>query len=452
MFGLLNLCKPCQEGYKSFRQNYCGTCKTIGTLYGQKERCFLNNDIVFLSELLAEINNYEDEFKYMKMGFCFKLPNDNEQIPKFLRFTASVNILLGYYKILDNIVDSKYKVNLWQIIKLLETPNFLKSKRYLESIEFPTEYIESLIEQQFIREAEKKQFNFFQETLRYYSEITGKITGEVFRQGAMVLEKKSLSDLLFLIGQKFGEIVYLVDAVSDFKKDLKHNAFNLFLLTDSGFSDRIASFEETFALNYINSALAIIQNSINLLPISEKKKTIFNSRLFTSISKIINKNPKIKKVHCDFKQGITLKNRYVYAIQTAKYIYQKRGNIVLKNTFFIPLSIFLLIVFLLIPNLIHANGLIEIQEHTCCGKCCAGCCTGCCKCCGCSKCCGPSETNCCYETGDDFQNTFCNWPGCLGLLCIGPAIWYIPALFFGDGEGDDKPNIIVIIKEKGCGC
>jgi hypothetical protein len=295
MFGLLNLCKPCQEGYKSFRQNYCGTCKTIGTLYGQKERCFLNNDIVFLSELLAEINNYEDEFKYMKMGFCFKLPNDNEQIPKFLRFTASVNILLGYYKILDNIVDSKYKVNLWLIIKLLETPNFLKSKRYLESIEFPTEYIESLIEQQFIREAEKKQFNFFQETLRYYSEITGKITGEVFRQGAMVLEKKSLSDLLFLIGQKFGEIVYLVDAVSDFKKDLKHNAFNLFLLTDSGFSDRIASFEETFALNYINSALELFKIQSTYCLFLKKRKRYSIAAFLLVFPRLLTKILKSKK-------------------------------------------------------------------------------------------------------------------------------------------------------------
>jgi len=36
------------------RLPYCGTCKTMGALYGQRSRVFLSHDVVFLAELLLE--------------------------------------------------------------------------------------------------------------------------------------------------------------------------------------------------------------------------------------------------------------------------------------------------------------------------------------------------------------------------------------------------------------
>lgn len=54
MFGLMQA-KMCgmSAAEKNFRRlHYCGTCKTIGTLYGQKARLLLNLDVVFLAELL----------------------------------------------------------------------------------------------------------------------------------------------------------------------------------------------------------------------------------------------------------------------------------------------------------------------------------------------------------------------------------------------------------------
>jgi hypothetical protein len=45
MFGLMRRAK---------RLPYCGTCKTLGTLYGQRSRLLLNHDTVFLAELLME--------------------------------------------------------------------------------------------------------------------------------------------------------------------------------------------------------------------------------------------------------------------------------------------------------------------------------------------------------------------------------------------------------------
>ena len=36
-----------------YRLHYCGTCKSLGKIYGQRSRFFLNYDIVFLAEILT---------------------------------------------------------------------------------------------------------------------------------------------------------------------------------------------------------------------------------------------------------------------------------------------------------------------------------------------------------------------------------------------------------------
>ena len=59
MFGLMRV-KKCgmSEAEKHFRRlHYCGTCKTIGSLYGQKSRLLLNHDTVFLAEILSSLSD-----------------------------------------------------------------------------------------------------------------------------------------------------------------------------------------------------------------------------------------------------------------------------------------------------------------------------------------------------------------------------------------------------------
>jgi hypothetical protein len=46
-------CSRHQDNTTPYRLHYCGTCKTMGPLYGQKSRFLLNHDAVFLSELLT---------------------------------------------------------------------------------------------------------------------------------------------------------------------------------------------------------------------------------------------------------------------------------------------------------------------------------------------------------------------------------------------------------------
>ncbi|MCU0238408.1 MAG: DUF5685 family protein, partial [Pyrinomonadaceae bacterium] len=78
MFGLMRA-KTCgmSADEKHFRRlNYCGTCKTIGSLYGQKSRLLLNNDTVFLAEILTSLSdeNVESWQKSYQSYNCLNLP------------------------------------------------------------------------------------------------------------------------------------------------------------------------------------------------------------------------------------------------------------------------------------------------------------------------------------------------------------------------------------------
>lgn len=459
MFGLLQHNNLNKENHYAFRQSYCGTCKTMGKIYGQKERFLLNNDVVFLSELLAQINNCEEDFKYIKINTCFNLPKNQKNIPNFLKYSAAVNILLGYYKILDNSEDSKYNINVWQAIKTLEFSNFKKAKAYLSSLGLQIELIEDSIKEQFKREKSKKQFTDFRDTFKHYSELTGIITGEVFKYSASVIGKDNLSIILNIIGKKYGEIVYLIDAIEDYEKDIRNNSFNIFEYARNQSSNKIDKSSEQEVFNYIYSNISIIQTSINLLPISQTKKEVFCRRLIESISHIAKSQILDSNKDCNHKISISINDRYKYALKTAKNISLRKKRVALRTLSFVSVATVLLIVFLLFPYFINAGSTDHHKEVKFCGDCCGKCCR-CDKCC--TECCGDNQRSGCgggqcgTEQGDKFQDTFCHKGFCISCCAI-LGIGSLCGSCCDCGESNTEgPKIITITKivevDKGCGC
>ena len=102
MFGLMRFrCSPNSEGdQRRWRMHYCGTCKTIGTRYGQRARLLLNHDAAFLAELLTSLTGADAEQwpRAYRSWNCMRLPSA-EEIPPLLRYAAAANILLGEYKV-----------------------------------------------------------------------------------------------------------------------------------------------------------------------------------------------------------------------------------------------------------------------------------------------------------------------------------------------------------------
>lgn len=109
MFGYVVIDKPniLIKDYQTYRCYYCGLCKSIGKRTGQCMRMTLNYDIVLLA-LLGY--NYEDKEPIFKKGRCPVHPLkkveyvDNSET---LERISDVNTILGYYKLVDDVIDEK---------------------------------------------------------------------------------------------------------------------------------------------------------------------------------------------------------------------------------------------------------------------------------------------------------------------------------------------------------
>ena len=90
MFGLMK---------RAERLPYCGSCKTIGAMYGQRARFLLNHDLVFLAELL--MGEADPEWTPAHRSFnCLSMPKDH---PAALRYAATVAVVLAHFQIEDQI-------------------------------------------------------------------------------------------------------------------------------------------------------------------------------------------------------------------------------------------------------------------------------------------------------------------------------------------------------------
>lgn len=416
------------EEQKRFRLNYCGTCKTIAKEYGQKERLFLNFDVVFLSELLDSIVDEATSFEYIKPAACFSLPQTTDQIPYFLKYTAAVNILLAYYKIQDNIIDSQTRLNFWKLLKYAENASFRKANQFLLEAGLSIQLIENHIYKQFRIEGSKKVFQDFQDTIFYYSQYTSKITGEIFKGGVIHLKDENLENNLRLIGEKFGTIVYLVDAWKDKEEDKKKGQFNCLLLEDAMPFD----FKVQTILKYIYSELDQLKVLIQALPISADEKLKFINRVSINVDAVFNQ--KVTKCCSNHKRRLSLKERYKLAHQSAIRIVRNNDKKISNSLLKAGLALIMFCFFMTLPSFAQAN-----VQHA--------------SCCDCRECCGPW---CCPCSGAEGSNEMCDRAGhcydkhsdddrgenCFTMVCIGLACSYCCC----NSQTDEEPTVIVITK------
>ena len=98
MFGLMKArtCALSPELKRHRRLHYCGTCKTIGGLYGQSSRALLNHDTVFLAELLSALSGADaqlDEWHRAYQSYnCLALPRQRSAMPLGLQYAAAATL------------------------------------------------------------------------------------------------------------------------------------------------------------------------------------------------------------------------------------------------------------------------------------------------------------------------------------------------------------------------
>jgi Family of unknown function (DUF5685) len=385
MFGLLKH-RPHEPGQRAdFRKSYCGTCKAIGKIYGHKERLLLNYDVVFLSELLAALSNNHDDFAAISVGRCFSLPAHLSQVPDFLTYTASVNMLLAGIKVKDNIEDSGYKAFAWQALAWLQEARFAKSRRLLDQFGLGIEYVEEIVSEQLRRERARLHFADVASACRYYAEMTGLLTGEIFRQSAATAGRPESASLLYEVGKAYGEIVYLADAVKDYEKDYKVGAFNPLLTVSDKPAAVLLQQSAEVVHQQIAANLLIIRNQLFQLPIAEEKKQLFAARMETAVNGVFQPSGSCATARSCRVPRITLSEKYRMIYKRAKLALTPANPQTLKLAGAALLASLFALFMLVLPLRVDAStpapppgGFWEECANECCSDCCDSCCQSCC--------------------------------------------------------------------------
>lgn len=452
MFGLMKYyrCSSPEDERDHYKLHYCGVCKTLGTLYGQKTRFLLNRDLVFLSELLAEISGEAPDTwncPALHVRHCFRLPKHDEDIPLSLQIASTFNLLLARYKIDDNIADAKGSSSyLWKILEFVFSGAFAEVSKQLETWNFPVHDIGWWMREQRKRELNQCDREEPERAIQYLAEPTAVTTGLGMKYGAILVNQDDEADTMYDLGYAFGQLIYVLDALDDFEKDFEKGEFNA-IRTAYHLSEK--QFPSQCRNDIVKIAQTLgerIQQELSKLHILEKKASFFKVRLTQNLNRKLGKEICPYKVKCDVArqaiQKMTWKEKwnYVKTISQKIAFAHNESSSIAKYKAHLTFAL-LLICTLLMPQKAlghYLNTLNSATRGTTTGTECfrlifmalwmsifvgmvrekkkIPCCLDCCDCCECAECaeCIPGDCNC----GDcDCGSCDCGDCDCGGCDC-----------------------------------
>lgn len=214
MFGYIIVNKP-EMKFKDFdlyQSYYCGLCKTLKDRYGRTGQMTLSYDMTFLVLLLTSL--YEPETALDERR-CVAHPFERHpaRANVFSQYAADMNILLSYYKCLDDWEDERKITG-----KTMAQSLHRKFRRVAEAYPEKERLVRDKMEQ--IRRCEKEQSRDMDEASGYFGEIMAEI---------LVYRKDEWEKDLRRMGFFLGKFIYLMDACEDIEKDAKTGNYNVFL-------------------------------------------------------------------------------------------------------------------------------------------------------------------------------------------------------------------------------
>jgi hypothetical protein len=321
MFGLMRV-KKCgmSDEEKHFRRlHYCGTCKTIGSLYGQKARFLLNHDTVFLAEILTglsgeNLRNWQSAYQSYN---CLNLPHSEMPLP--LEFAATANIILAEFKLADKITDEKSRAG--KIAQKAFSNSFLAARRKLEARRFPFEKVRKILSEQETIEADSLKSNeSSDEILNRLSRPTAATTAIFFGEGVKLIGKNELENTASEIGFRFGKLIYLLDAFEDYEKDFRRKQFNAIRAAFQSDEEKIPSEIKRKIVSLLQELESEIAGRIYKLPVAETQKTLFAARLKQNLQRKLKTSLPVlptKKV-CQPKPKQKFSERWKTAAESAR--------------------------------------------------------------------------------------------------------------------------------------
>ena len=217
MFGYVTVYKPelKVKEYEAYKGVYCTLCKEMGKEYGILSRFLLSYDGTFYVIYKMGLSNEKVTAEKSRCTFnpakkCAKITCESD----IYKLASTITIVLAYFKLIDNLKDSKGIKKLFLYL-LLPYFSHLKRKALKKRPDIFTE-IEKGMKEQFEIESEK------QISLDKSAHPTAQMLGWLFSLNECENTKKAAYDF----GYHLGRVVYFLDAFDDYERDVKENSFN----------------------------------------------------------------------------------------------------------------------------------------------------------------------------------------------------------------------------------
>lgn len=255
MFGYVIVNKQ-EMKFKEFdlyQSYYCGLCQTLKKQFGKRGQLTLSNDMTFVVVLLTSL--YEPQ---TVTDCCKCAAHPFEKHPtrtnRFSEYGADMNLLLSYYKCLDDWEDERKLTKKTMAQSLKKTYKRLTEK-YPEKSKVMKENLDK------IRQCEQSCSGNLDEVSGYFGEIMSEI---------LAYRKDEWEADLRRMGFFLGKFIYLMDAYEDMEKDKKTGNYNPFLK-----SSQEPGFEEK-AESILSMMMAECSKAFERLPIVENTEILRN--------------------------------------------------------------------------------------------------------------------------------------------------------------------------------
>ena len=201
-----------EDEIKRYKATYCGLCRCIGENHGEMSRLTLNYDMTFLVLLLESLYDCEEECGAKR---CLAHPREKREYwqSEITRYAADMQIILSYFKLLDDWKDDK-SLGALTASKMLEREALSLKEKY------PRQYM--AVENGIGRLAQLETSN--SEDADSAAASFGAIMGELF-----VYKDDRWQKYLYNMGDALGRFIYLVDAAVDLDKDKRKGDYNPFM-------------------------------------------------------------------------------------------------------------------------------------------------------------------------------------------------------------------------------
>ena len=211
--------------YDHYKAYYCGLCKYLKRNHTELSRLTINYDITFLIVLLSSIYQPSAQVFHEK---CIVDPVKKKKhiINEVTEYAASMNILLTYYKLEDDVNDEG------GIKSRLARRAYKKSfKTAYDKYPQKAEYIRACLED--LRSLEQDLSSSIDQT----SNCFGRLLEEIFDY-----RDDEYRDRLRKVGFNIGKYIYIMDAYEDLDEDLekgRYNPFTSYREDRDGLKDRV---------------------------------------------------------------------------------------------------------------------------------------------------------------------------------------------------------------------